>query len=381
MRLVSFGKRLVVGSLGAGLALALTACGQVATEAPAATMISATAAPTLAPTAPPPAPTAAAIEATALPAIEVPASPTAAGAESAGGAWADVDPCTLLDATTVGVLYGPLEGAPAAADTATSAGRACTFEAAKVTIRVEVYNGNQTPAAQLVAALEQDGMAMESEAGMGDTAYAGRTDDRAALLLVQGDTVVLLDLSNKTDEIMRAATLLRGMAATALANLPDSSIEAEAPADGGVSSAEAPAGEGPCALLTVAEVEQALGALDGEPDGSGQDGSGAPSCAYLARDGLLFMSSLVGDDAALQAQVTRARESGAPLEAVPGLGDEAYVAAAPMEGAPQSDAVQGVLIVRRGDTLLQLGIMSTLDAAATADALKQLAELALARLP
>lgn len=136
-----------------------------------------------------------------------------------------------------------------------------------------------------------------------------------------------------------------------------------------------------CAILTEDEVTQVLGPLDGPPDGSITDMTGSPSCGYPARDGLLFVGSQMGDAAALQALVQQTEERGAPLQQIEGLGEAAYAAAASIPGAPNQDAVQGLLFVQQGDTIMNIALLSNIDEAKTLDALQQLAKLALARLP
>jgi len=371
----------VAGSLSAGLALALAACGGVAIQSPP------TAEPAPAATAEP-RPT---LAAAAQPAIERPttapiARPTNASSPaevSSAQPWAPVDPCALHDHTTVEALYGALVTDPVVADTVANSGLACAYDATKVTLRVEVYNGSRTPVSALLSDLEQAGLTMKPEFTTGDEAYSGKTDERAALLVTQDGTLILFDLTNKTDDITRAATLLNGLAATALVSLPVPSLTSEEPRESSASPAS-PAtakGEGPCALLTVAEVEAALGGLEGAPDDSGQDGDGNPSCIYVARDGMLFLSSSAGGAAAVKAQIARAQESGAPLEAIAGLGDEAYTAVASMPDVPSGDVFQGVLLVRKGEMVLQIAGMVALSEAETAAVLQQLAERALARLP
>lgn len=154
-----------------------------------------------------------------------------------------------------------------------------------------------------------------------------------------------------------------------------------------VESATEPAGQAtgqagdPCSILTIAEVEQVLGKLDGEPDGSITDMTGAPSCGYPAADGLLFVGAMPGDVAALQALVEETKDRGAPMEVLEGLGDAAFVAAQNIPGAPNADAVQGLLLVAKGETIMNLALLSNIDEAKTREALQELAQLALARLP
>lgn len=400
MRLQSFGKTLAARSALVLLTLSLAACGEkMATVAPTAPPVVATIAATAAPTVIPqptealqptkaPQPT---DESTAE--IEVSTSAaelsTDAPVQDVGSmtSSADIDPCTLLDQAAVEVLFGKLGSALVAQPTDKHNGRACAFDAQKVALTVEVYDSTDAPISVLLPELEQRGITMAPEVVTADEAYSGSTADRAILLELKNTTVVLLDLVNKTDSIKRAAVLLKGLGAAALIHLSEQEQTAaqtpepiaEATDVQSASNSGASDAQQSCALLTVDEVEQALGKLDGAPDGSMQDDSGTPSCAYSAQDGLLFISSSPGDDAALQQQQQRVQQHGASLESLPGLGDAAFIAAAKIEGAPNKNALQGIIIVRKGNTLLRLGTLSEMSAAKTKAVLQQLAQLALAR--
>lgn len=294
-----------------------------------------------------------------------------------------VDSCSLLDANAVAALYGKLLSEPTAMTTETHQGNACLYEAEKVSLKVQVYAGNDAPAAVLVSELQHDGFSMKQERGSDDQRFFGVASDRAALLMVKDNAVVVLSLINKTDNIKHAATLLKGMGAMALthlneqvASVSDTTVPAleettSEPATGDAQSA--------CALLTVDEVEQVLGKLDSPPDNSMRDDNGAPACAYSATSGLLIINASHGDDAAMQKLMQQAEHHGAKLQAVSGLGDVAYGAAAKLEGAPNKDALQSILIVRKGGSLLMLGMLSNHNAADAMATLQHLAPAAIAR--
>lgn len=121
----------------------------------------------------------------------------------------------------------------------------------------------------------------------------------------------------------------------------------------------------PCALLTKAEVEQALGPLDSLP--RPQTNDRLRTCDYLFRDSKQGLSVWLFPGEATQ----RARKQIKKLVAVNGLGDEAFTYF-------QEELGYTELMVKKGDRVLQVGIPKAPGAEAKVQAL---ARKALARLP
>lgn len=131
-----------------------------------------------------------------------------------------------------------------------------------------------------------------------------------------------------------------------------------------------------CQILSIPEVEQAVGAkVTVDPAQSGPDGNGADFCAWQTPDKHFVILGLMPGTSAAEARttyvgwLTQAFGGGPPAQSVPGLGDEAqfrnYV----------GNLKGGVVVVRKGSTVASVeGPMSR-------DQVVGLARLVLARLP
>ncbi len=119
----------------------------------------------------------------------------------------------------------------------------------------------------------------------------------------------------------------------------------------------------PCRLLGKAEVRAAVGAMVTEVSPGLAEG-GAPNCDFSVERGgvtLTVLDRQTLEGRSLQAWLDDA-DSKLPFRAVPGLGEEAFIASASaevVEGKPETSTSTAFLFARQGAQLLNITVIVT----------------------
>lgn len=140
-----------------------------------------------------------------------------------------------------------------------------------------------------------------------------------------------------------------------------------------VGEATSPATDGlgdPCAVLKQEDVVAVFGKLDGAPSADVTQQGGGKACLYSTESGLLFVGLATGGAAKTEEMLDTLKKGGAPIEPLEGVGDKAYIAVGKVD--PAQTNMAGVLLFRKGDTVVNISAMSSFDEAKLHDALQQL---------
>ena len=299
-----------------------------------------------------------------------------------------LDPCTVLTTDIIEALYGTIEDGPTTVynnSSGAAPSRTCQYETKQAALLVKTSSGGETTQRAMSTQLAQDGITLVPDDET-NVSFFGSTAKRAVMLMLMGDAVIVLDLTDKTGDLETQAALhsLRSLLMMQVADEapadevtpePNTNIHATAEAQASVDKAAM------CELLTVAEVEQVLGKLAGTPDSETATQNGIPVCSYTTASVMLGVGTVPGDADTLQTMVEDLKQQGAPVEPLPELGDAAYLAVAEMPGMSNKQTVIGIVMVLQGNTILTINMLGGADELTTYTDLLKLAQFALPRLP
>lgn len=130
----------------------------------------------------------------------------------------------------------------------------------------------------------------------------------------------------------------------------------------------------PCGILKDDDVIAIFGKLDMAPSAQPNQQFGGEDCMYSAESGMLIVGLNKGGKDKATIMLDTLKKGGAPLQPLPGVGDEAYVAVGKVD--PSQPNMAGLLLFSKGDQVVNLTAISSFEKDKLLNAMKTLGEIA-----